>query len=232
MRVNPSIPLAFNAGYVDTFGFLALQGLFTAHVTGNFVTIGAALAHGSTGVLTKLLALPVFCAVVILSRLSGRAMARRGWADLAVLCWSEILLLGLAAGLGVAFGPFADADAPAAMATGLVIVAAMAIQNAAHRIHMPSEAPSTLMTGTTTQILLDVADLLREAPPEGRAALVARLKRLSKSVVAFAAGCAAAALGFVALGRFGFVAPPLFAFAAWRAVEAGRRAAAAGTPTA
>ena len=198
-------------------------------MTGNFVTIGAALAHGSTGVLTKLLALPVFCAVVILSRVSSHAMARRGMADLAVLCWSEILLLALAAGLGIAFGPFADADAPAAMATGLVIVAAMAIQNAAHRIHMPSEAPSTLMTGTTTQIMLDVVDLFREAPPAGHAALVARLKRLSKSLASFAAGCAAAALAFVVLGRFGLVAPPVIAFIAWRAVEAGRRAAAAET---
>ena len=36
--------LSFTAGYVDTAGFLALQGLFTAHVTGNFVTLGASLA--------------------------------------------------------------------------------------------------------------------------------------------------------------------------------------------
>jgi len=28
--------LSFNAGYIDTSGFLALQGLLTAHVTGNF----------------------------------------------------------------------------------------------------------------------------------------------------------------------------------------------------
>ncbi|WP_164045026.1 DUF1275 family protein, partial [Serratia marcescens] len=57
--------LSFNGGYVDTAGFLALQGLFTAHVTGNFVTLGASLALGTTGALAKILALPVFCVTII-----------------------------------------------------------------------------------------------------------------------------------------------------------------------
>ena len=34
--------LASIAGYVDTLGFVALFGLFTAHVTGNFILIGSA----------------------------------------------------------------------------------------------------------------------------------------------------------------------------------------------
>ena len=43
--MKPTLPLllSLNGGYVDTAGFLALQGLFTAHVTGNFVTFGAAV---------------------------------------------------------------------------------------------------------------------------------------------------------------------------------------------
>lgn len=60
MKLTLPIILSLNAGYVDTAGFLALQGLFTAHVTGNFVTLGAAIAHGSSGIVSKLLALPVF----------------------------------------------------------------------------------------------------------------------------------------------------------------------------
>jgi hypothetical protein len=40
---GPAALLSFNGGFVDTAGFLGLQGLFVAHVTGNFVTLGAAL---------------------------------------------------------------------------------------------------------------------------------------------------------------------------------------------
>ena len=59
-----SVLLAAVAGFVDTVGFIALFGLFTAHVTGNFVLIGAALAGSGDGLLAKLLALPVFMLVV------------------------------------------------------------------------------------------------------------------------------------------------------------------------
>ncbi|MFP3571083.1 DUF1275 family protein, partial [Paraburkholderia sp. SIMBA_030] len=60
--------LSFTGGYVDTAGFLALGGLFTAHVTGNFVTLGAALISGTSGIIAKLLALPVFCLTIFLPR--------------------------------------------------------------------------------------------------------------------------------------------------------------------
>ena len=42
-----SLALGFIGGYVDTVGFVALFGLFTAHVTGNFVLIGAELSRSS-----------------------------------------------------------------------------------------------------------------------------------------------------------------------------------------
>lgn len=47
MKISAPLLLSFNGGYVDTAGFLALQGLFTAHVTGNFVTFGAAMVEGT-----------------------------------------------------------------------------------------------------------------------------------------------------------------------------------------
>src|SRR5215475_5015912 len=98
--------LSLNAGYVDTAGFLALQGLFTAHVTGNFVTLGASLVLGTSGVVAKLLALPVFCAVVIAARLLGTLLSNHSIAAFETLLGLKVLLLIAGAALAVRFGPF------------------------------------------------------------------------------------------------------------------------------
>ena len=169
-RTSLSLPLllSVNGGYVDTAGFLALQGLFTAHVTGNFVTIGAALAFGTAGVLNKLLALPVFCAVIIATRLAFTSKSASARPVLPGVLNLKLALLIVGAVLAVTLGPFKEADGWAAIVTGMTFVAAMAIQNAAHRIHMPGAPPTTLMTGTTTQIMIDLADMIRGFPPEAR----------------------------------------------------------------
>jgi len=182
--MKPSLPLlmSLNGGFVDTAGFLALQGLFTAHVTGNFVTFGAALVHGTSGALTKLLALPVFCAVVMLTRWLGYALPGFGLPVLRTMLVLKTLLLAAGAALAVRFGPFSDGDSGVAMLTGMTLVSAMAIQNAAHRIHLASAPPTTLMTGTTTQVMIDLADLLRGLPPEDALTARARLRRMSSSV--------------------------------------------------
>ena len=199
------------AGFVDAAGYLALQGLFTAHVTGNFVTLGASLVHGTTGVLAKLLALPVFCLVIVVTRIVSFQLPRLGLSILPTMLVVKTILLAAGAVLAITLGPFPDGDAPGALLTGMVLVSAMAIQNAAHRIHYASAPPTTLMTGSTTQIMIDVADLARRIPPEDRAAALARLTRLAQSVAAFALGCAAGATLFATVGMWCFVVPPLLA---------------------
>src|ERR1700742_1902512 len=93
--------LSLNAGYVDTAGFLALQGLFTAHVTGNFVTLGAALVLGTSGILAKLLALPVFCVVVLVTRLLAPALPRLGLPVLRTMLSLKLVLPGGGAAEGL-----------------------------------------------------------------------------------------------------------------------------------
>ncbi|WP_204630582.1 YoaK family protein [Dyella mobilis] len=209
-----SIPLVltFNGGYVDTAGFFALQGLFTAHVTGNFVTIGSSLAHGTSGIAAKLLALPMFCIVIGLVRFFSEWLSRFGATFLNVLASIKIVLLIIAAALAVRFGPFHDGDSAMAIITGMTLVAGMAIQNAIHRIFFPKDPPTTLMTGSTTQIMLDLADLLRRnLPPETRLVARKRCVTLFKSVCIFAAGCGVAALVYIRFDVAVFVLPPIVA---------------------
>src|SRR6202043_2170836 len=85
--------LSFNGGFVDTAGFLGLQGLFTAHVTGNFVTLAATLISGTHGVVAKLLALPEFIIVVALARVLGAAMRAQGMPALRLLLVAKVVLL-------------------------------------------------------------------------------------------------------------------------------------------
>jgi uncharacterized membrane protein YoaK (UPF0700 family) len=207
--------LSFNAGYVDTAGFLALHGLFTAHVTGNFVTLGASLVLGTSGATAKLLALPVFCAVVMSVRLLRYALLRRGLPVLRSLFLLKLLLLLIGTAGALCFGPFADGDGVPAILTGLSFVAAMAVQNALQRVHLSNAPPTTLMTGTTTQLMLDLADRWHGVPAEQQAALDARLRRMLASVAAFALGCASGALLFALVGVRCFVALPLVALLAY-----------------
>jgi uncharacterized membrane protein YoaK (UPF0700 family) len=201
--------LSFTAGYVDTAGFLALQGLFTAHVTGNFVTLGASLVLGTSGTIAKLLALPVFCAVVIATRWLGTLLSHRSTHPFVPLLVLKVLLLVAGAWLAIHFGPFHDGDSWQAIVTGMALVAAMAIQNAVHRVHLGSAPPSTLMTGTTTQVMLDLADSIY--PREGAQVQTARLIQMSTNVIVFAIGCGAGALLYARLSVWCFVVPPIVA---------------------
>jgi uncharacterized membrane protein YoaK (UPF0700 family) len=208
----PLLPLvmSFNGGFVDTAGFIALQGLFTAHVTGNFVTIGAALVYGTSGVVAKLLALPVFCVVIVCVRLLSLPISKRGLPVLRTLLIVMLPLLIIGAALAIAFGPFQNGDSWQAILTGMVLVAAMAIQNMIHRAHLSTAPPTTLMTGTTTQIMIDLADML-----QGSFSLASRdrLTRMIAAVVVFAIGCAIAAVLYANVGCWCLVVPPLVCLA-------------------
>jgi uncharacterized membrane protein YoaK (UPF0700 family) len=207
-RATLPLLLSFNGGYVDAAGFLALQGLFAAHVTGNFVTLGASLALGTSGALAKLLALPIFCAVVVAVRLLNTALSTHHWPPLAELIALKTALLIAAAALALHFGPFHDVNRAPAVLTGMVLVAAMAIQNAFHRIHLGSAPPSTLMTGTTTQVMIDLADRIY-APPGTTGQSGARLLQMSTNILVFAIGCGAAALLYSRVGMKCFAIPPI-----------------------
>lgn len=195
------LALGFMAGYVDTLGFLALFGLFTAHVTGNFILIGAALADPSRSpVLLKFLAFPAFIAGVALARVLVVVIEkRRGQALRPALLLELVLLLGFM-GFGIAATPIGGEAGPLAMTAGLLGAAGMGAHSATSRMLLGHLAPTSMMTGNVTQIVIDGVDCLRGADDPG---LGARLAKFLWPLAAFAVGCIAAAFAY---HRFGFAA--------------------------
>ena len=183
--------LAFTAGYVDTVGFITLFGLFTAHVTGNFVLIGSELAHPTDGVALKLLAFPAFIAAVAASRLLALAVERSGRPTARALLQLQIVLLAACMLCGWQARPITDPGASLVLVTGMLGAAAMGVQNASSRLAYGDLSPTTVMTGNVTQLVLAVVDLMRGAAD---AASRERIGKLFWPVVAFGCGAISGAL--------------------------------------
>src|SRR5207248_8144776 len=141
-----------------------------------------------SGALAKVLALPVFCIVVLLARFSSHGLRVRSRPILSTLLLAQLLLSILGALLATSFGPFDNADGYVALLTGMILVATMAIQNTAHRAHLASAPPSTIMTGATTQIMMDLGDLMRGLAPETQTARKGRPRRMRPGVLPFPRG--------------------------------------------
>ncbi|MFC5520779.1 YoaK family protein [Polaromonas jejuensis] len=201
-----SILLSFTAGFVDTFGFVALFGLFTAHVTGNFVLIGAAIAGaGSAALLGKLLALPTFVVGVVATRTWQLRCEREGRASGVAVVVVQLLLLLAFMASGVLATPFLRSDGWPVVVVGLLGVLGMSVQNAASRSTFSKMSPSTVMTGNVTQICMDLVDLLTRAP--GYAAAATRVRGMWPAITAFAIGSLGGGLAFKPLGFWSILAP-------------------------
>lgn len=205
--------LSFNGGYVDTMGFLAFAGLFPSHITGNFVTLAAAIVTGSSGILAKILALPLFCVVVFLVRIAVLCLGLEAVLATRLLLMLKFVLFTAVAVAILALGSVPRGDSTLGIVLGLTLVTAMAIQNALHRVHLSEFPPSTLMTGTTTQIMLDLGDLVSGKAGEHKPDLLRRLRHFSSAFFAFVIGCAAAALLYSHAPIWCFAVPPIVVFA-------------------
>lgn len=199
-----ALVLAFLSGFVDTAAFIHMQGLFVAHVTGNFVLLGAAAVAGGgdgSGIAAKgpellqLAALPVFVVAAMLTgAFAMRLSAERG---LAITLWCAALLIivvgALSAWLGA--GPW---DAASAVA----LIAAMGMLNAAHRLNPAMGPPFAVMTGNVAALAIRLGQVLHITPasPEGSGGARAAEAKMLRAVAGFAAGCACGALAQLWLG--------------------------------
>jgi uncharacterized membrane protein YoaK (UPF0700 family) len=178
------IGLGFVAGYVDTVGFMSLFGLFTAHVTGNFVLIGSELAHPSHGVLIKLLAFPAFVSAVVLTYLVVSWLRKRERKVLVPILILQIAFLMAFMLFGSLAEPIQNANQLLALYAGSAGAAAMGIQNAASRLILSEIAPTTVMTGNVTQLVIDLMSTVKDK----NSAISQRIGKFFWPVVAFAVG--------------------------------------------
>jgi uncharacterized membrane protein YoaK (UPF0700 family) len=185
------------AGMADSAGFILLDGLFIAHVTGNFVLIGAAVARGTTGIVSKILTLPAFFLGVIAARLGDQHVKYQSEANQrSVLLAAEavMLLLVVAFGHWLAAGP--DSDAIVVSTLGCIGAFAMGIQNAVGRLHLAQLPASTVMTVNASQFAIDAVDVglgRIDGVAQGKARQ--RLRNVGIMMSSFACGALAGALG-------------------------------------
>ena len=199
-----SVALGFTAGYVDTLGFVALFGLFTAHVTGNFVLIGSELARPSHGVLIKFLAFPAFVAGIALTRAIVRQQEPRGTSPLPWLYGMQLMLLAGFMLAGLYALPLSDSRSTAALVAGMFGAAGMGVQNAASRLALSKLTPTTVMTGNVTQLVIDLLDLTCPTPDP---AVKERIVRFLWPILAFSVGAIGGAFGYVNLSFWALLLP-------------------------
>src|SRR5690242_16442988 len=70
--------LSVIAGSTDIIGFLGLNGLFTAHITGNIVVLAAHIVAGNRTIFSYVLSVPVFMLMLFLTRLLAKGLERTG----------------------------------------------------------------------------------------------------------------------------------------------------------
>jgi uncharacterized membrane protein YoaK (UPF0700 family) len=196
--------LSFIAGFADASTFVGADGIFCAHVTGNFVVLAADFArHARADEWLKLATFPIFVVAVLAAthvhrRLSGLSSTSSGRSTRALLAVNACLF-GLAA-----IVPFVTATSVAGLGRSVVVtllVAAMGIQNAIHRVRPTLGPMTTVMTGNVTGWLVDK---LIPGPPES----ASKHRHVAFVIAAFAAGCILGGFGVHGLG-FGALAVPM-----------------------
>jgi len=204
--------LSTTAGAVDVIGFLALGGLFTAHITGNLCVLAAHYITGGFSQVGQLLSVPVFIAVLSVVTLAFGSAEKVSEGSRRALLVVHAALLAACLGLGVGFGPFPDADRPMAVFVGMLAVAAMATQNALVQLTLKDPPSTTIMTTNITQLAIDLRTLARR---RGDPDVLARARRRARMtfpcVVGFVGSCVTGAVLEVYFGLWALALPVVLA---------------------
>ncbi len=153
------VVLSVTAGCTDIISFLGLNGLFTAHITGNLVILAAHFFSGEAQI-APMLSVPVFIVIISLTRVLASSLESRGLASLQPLLLLQFLLLSGFLVLCVAAGPRIDPSGTVEIIAGMLGVSAMAVQNALVQISLKGAPPTAAMTGNFTFFAMSVGEML------------------------------------------------------------------------
>jgi len=199
--------LALVAGFCDTATFIHMGGLFSAHVTGNFVLFAAAFAQGVQGDdYLKIVTFPVFIfGVVIAVLIAGRNTSPRRKVKRILLMMTLLLLIAASFALtGNHELPRVQSGHDEVLITMLVVIA-MAMQNSIHRfIKGPM---TTVMTGTVMNTTASfVSRQVWHIDADPQQAPAPRVRPLIM-IGAFALGCLIAGFLTVEIGLASIIVP-------------------------
>ncbi|WP_454803089.1 YoaK family protein [Mucilaginibacter phyllosphaerae] len=183
-----TLMLAAVAGYCDTVTFISAGSIFSAHVTGNFITFAYQIVKGSDPqAWIKLLTFPVF----IISVIIGGMVAARSVNRYRLLLMEGMLLVA-----GGIISELFIRTPGLIWETYLVVmmvVFAMGLQNAFGKLYAKETyGPTTMMTGNVTQASLDLGNAISSYFKD--LVSVQGLKHQCITIGGFLAGCLAGAL--------------------------------------
>src|SRR5262245_31570579 len=202
--------LGMIAGAVDVTGFLALGGLFTAHITGNLVILAAHYITGSFGEIAPLFSVPVF--VVVLAVITLMFIRKPIPVTRRALLVIQALLLASFLVFGISFGPFVHPNSGMAVFVGMLGVAAMATQNAAVRLALPGHPTTAVMTTNAAQLAVDLALLARCLfQPIDVSEIRSRVNVTILAVLGFVVGVVAGAILEIHFGLWSLTFPSILA---------------------
>jgi len=201
--------LSVIAGMVDAIGLLSL-GIFTAHVTGNIVVIGALIVRHNRVSPAQILATPVFILAVAATWAIAKAFDKRGAGLMRPLLLIQFLLITCVLIFSLITKPSADPHGINATIAAMIAVTAMGCQFALLRLALPVAPSTAVMTGNLTNAVLALVDLSSRKQP----LLKDDSKRLSGALnllVGFFLGCVAATAALMYVGDWAWSLPAVLA---------------------
>jgi uncharacterized membrane protein YoaK (UPF0700 family) len=213
MKMLPSV-LSMIAGSADVIGFLGLGGLFTAHITGNLILMAAHIVNGTGVNPVHLLSVPVFIAVLGLTKLLVAGLEAAGRASLRPLLLLQLLLLTGFLVFGVAAGPSVSPHGVITILAGMLGVSAMAVQNAMVVMSLKDSPSTAVMTTNITRFVMDVGEVLLRNDPDQVAEASRRARHTFPAIIGFAGGAGLGAGCFVVAGLWSLMLPTTLALLA------------------